>query len=160
MHTQRQKGFALPTILIASFVMLFVLSSVSVSVSSGAITSMDTSHYNRLARQAAESGLEMAIGCLKSNGYNPAWSNSQPLRPNTQCTGAAIPATNEWLDLNTDENVRTTYRVLAPETITTGTQLVTVEANAQRFRTGSNEVWRLYPATAKAVVSSTNVRIF
>ena len=62
-HAGRDEAaFALPTILIASFVMLLVLTSVLTSVSSSVVSALDAAHYNMYTKNAAQSGL--ACHCL------------------------------------------------------------------------------------------------
>lgn len=81
-------GFALPTVLIASVVMLIVLLSGLVAASS-ANTAIKKQYYGKLAREAADAGLVMAKTCLKQNNYS-ATTWSSPLRTNTTCTGGAL----------------------------------------------------------------------
>ena len=65
-HAGRDEAaFALPTILIASFVMLLVLTSVLTSVSSSVVSALDAAHYNMYTKNAAQSGLAMANACLR-----------------------------------------------------------------------------------------------
>lgn len=160
-HCQKKSvmsgGFALPTILIASFVMLFVLSAVSVSVSSGTTTALDTTHYNRYARNAAQSGLEMAIACLKANSYSVTWSNANPLRPNTNCSGTVQSSVSVYTYDDTTKNLRSSFSVPLPETITSGTYRISVNASAERTRESNGDLWRQYSANTKAVVSSTRI---
>ena len=85
-----QNGFALPTVMIASVVMLTVLLSglVAASSSNSAIRSQ---YATKLAQSAAEAGGAMAEACLKKNNYSAsAWT--APLGPNTECTGAQVTA--------------------------------------------------------------------
>ncbi|OYW42094.1 hypothetical protein B7Z28_01790, partial [Candidatus Saccharibacteria bacterium 32-45-3] len=82
-----RSGFALPTILIASFVMLLVLSSTLATVSSGTIVSLDANHYERYSKTAAESGIAMSAACLAANSYTVTWSGASPLTPQTNCSG-------------------------------------------------------------------------
>lgn len=137
--------------------MLFVLSAVSVSVASGTTTALDTTHYNRYARNAAQSGLEMAVACLKANSYTVTWSNANPLRPNTNCSGAVQGGVAAYLHDDTTENVRSAFVVPLPVTISTGKFSVSVNGTAERTRESNGDIWRLYQANAKAVVSSTTV---
>jgi Tfp pilus assembly protein PilX len=78
-----QAGFALPTILISSVVMFIVLVS-AVSAATSINTGLDRQIYQRMAREAAESGVVRAVDCLKSNGYEENWS---ALYPGSSCAG-------------------------------------------------------------------------
>ena len=80
-----KKGFALPTILIASIVMLAVM-AVAISTVTAVRSSINDQYYNRLAKEAAESGVAMADYCLKSSNYMVQWSGKE-LHPNTTCSG-------------------------------------------------------------------------
>ena len=81
-------GFALPTVIIASVVMMMVLLS-GLTASSSVNTAIRSQYYNKLAQRTAESGVAFTQACLKKNNYVPQWSNANPLRPNTDCTGLA-----------------------------------------------------------------------
>ena len=82
-------GFALPTVLIASVVMLTIL-AVSVSSVTAVRTSLKTQYYEQLAKEAGEAGVAYAKACLAKNGNVPLWTNAKPLLPNTDCSGNAI----------------------------------------------------------------------
>lgn len=79
-------GFALPTVMIASVVMMMVLLSGLTSASS-INTAIRSQYYNKMATRTAESGIAFTQACLKKNNYVAQWSNANPLRPNTDCAG-------------------------------------------------------------------------
>ncbi len=147
----RREGFALPTILIASFVMLLVLTTTLASVSSGVIASLQTAHYNRYAKVAADSGLAMARACLKANNYEPQWTTSSPLRPNSNCSGVVNTSVSEYIHV--EDSYRSTFTVPAPTALSNGVQRVTVQASANRLRTSTGLPWRTYTQTAYATIS-------
>lgn len=89
MKTRRFSGFALPTILISSIVMLTVL-LVAVSSTAAVRSSLNAQYYNRLSQSAGDAGIAYAKACLAANGNVPLWSDANPLKPNTDCTGAQI----------------------------------------------------------------------
>jgi Tfp pilus assembly protein PilX len=99
-----EHGFALPTILISSVVMLIVLVS-AVSAASSVRASLDLQFYEQLAREAAESGIVRAVDCLKNNNYSAQWSNFSSLTANSPCTGASGLCTGACLLKST-----TTYK--------------------------------------------------
>ncbi len=79
-------GFALPTVLIASVVMLTIL-AVSVSSVAAVRTSLKTQYYEQLAKAAGEAGVAYAKACLAKNGNKPLWTDTKPLTPSTDCAG-------------------------------------------------------------------------
>lgn len=92
------KGFALPTVLIASVVLLTVL-AVSVSATTAARTTLKNQYYAQLAQIAGEAGVAYAQACLQESGNIPTWTNAKPLTPSTDCNGdpRSAPATVEAL---------------------------------------------------------------
>ena len=127
-------GFALPTILISSIVMLIVLLS-SVSAASGIRSALNEQYYNQLAKTAAESGLVRAEECLKQNNYSPTgWTDSLKLRPDTTCTGAQISGGNRYI--TSFGNIRTTFLVSAPQITASG------DNSARLVVTGMTEILR------------------
>jgi septal ring-binding cell division protein DamX len=79
-------GFALPTVLIASVVMLIVL-SVSVSSVAAIRVTLKTQYYEQLAKIAGESGVAYAKACLAKNANVPLWTDAKPLTPSSDCAG-------------------------------------------------------------------------
>ncbi len=143
----RQQGFALPTILLVSIVMLSVLVA-SIGAAAGSRVALDSQYYNDLARQAAESGEARANECLKASGYKPQWSteaNDAALLPGTACTGSGTSYDPYIVDTPA---MRTLFSVDAPtgsgigsEVKVTGvTELLRKSTNAL----GTNDVWRRY----------------
>lgn len=86
MRQNNRGGFALPTVLIASVVMLIVL-SVAVSSVASVRTTLKTQYYEQLAKAAGEAGVAYAKACLAKNGNKPLWTDAKPLRPSTDCAG-------------------------------------------------------------------------
>ena len=82
-------GFALPTVLIASVVMLTIL-TVSVSSVAAVRTALKSQYYEQLAQVAGEAGVAYAKACLAKNGNVPQWTNAAPLKPNTDCSGVDL----------------------------------------------------------------------
>jgi len=83
------QAFALPTILIASVVLLSVL-AVSVTATAAIRTTLKNQYYVQLAQTAGESGVAFAKACLAANGNVPQWTDAKPLTPATDCSGNAI----------------------------------------------------------------------
>jgi hypothetical protein len=80
------QGFALPTVLIASVVLLTIL-AVSVSATAAVRTTLKEQYYAQLAQIAGEAGVAYAKACLSANGNVPQWTNAKPLKPSTDCFG-------------------------------------------------------------------------
>jgi alpha-tubulin suppressor-like RCC1 family protein len=145
------KGFALPTILIASTVMLAILASTMLTVSAAVTSGIENRYYESFAKNAAQSGVAMAQACLKRNNYVAQWS-SNPLRPNTDCTGTVQSSVSEYI--HNTEGVQSTFSVPAPTTLANGVQRVSVNASAQRLRASSGAPWRSYQTTSYATISA------
>ena len=142
----KHEGFALPTILIASVVMLIVLVS-AVTATESTRTALDRQYYDQLAREAAESGLAMAQLCLQSNGYSATWSDSYPLRPDRDCTGVNSNGASQYI-IN-QNNVRMTFTVPFPENMTV-TQLAISTGKVELLRPSTGQPWRTYTYSASA----------
>jgi alpha-tubulin suppressor-like RCC1 family protein len=137
-------GFALPTILIASIVMLIVLLS-SVSAAAGIRSALDEQYYTKLAQEAAEAGQARADACLAANSYVATWTDNSRLRPDTTCSGATISGGNRYVVTN--GNIRTTFVVWAPIGGTSGSAKVTVVGTTELVRTSTNSVHQTYTHT-------------
>lgn len=147
----RAGGFALPTILLVSTVMLTVLVA-AIAAAAASRVSLDSQYYNLLAKQAAQSGIARATECLQANGYTAQWSTmaaSRDLRPNSDCTGATLGGggVSPYVvgdGVGPSLNVRTRYTIEAP----TGTgigSILKVSGITELVRTSSpNNVWRSY----------------
>jgi alpha-tubulin suppressor-like RCC1 family protein len=140
----RVHGFALPTILIASVVMLIVLLT-TVSAASGVRAALDDQYYNRLAMEAAESGQARAEACLSGSGYTATWTDNSRLRPDTTCTGATIGGASRYIVQS--GNIRTTFLIWAPETGVASSAKVTVVGMTELIRVSSGTVYQTYSQT-------------
>jgi len=142
----KHEGFALPTILIASVVMLIVLVS-AVTATESTRTALDRQYYNQLAREAAESGLAYAQQCLQSNGYSPSWTASYPLRPDRDCTGVGSSGANQYI-IN-QNNTRMTFTVDYPQNMNVS-QLVESTGKVELLRPSNGQPWRTYTFSSSA----------
>lgn len=140
-----RRGFALPTILIASVIMLTVLLSAVTAVSSIA-GGINSQYYNQLAREAAESGLAVAETCLRASDYSPTWTNAKPLRPYTNCLGNTQAGFSTYV-LQTG-NARTTFTVNQPTVgIASSLHIVSVGTVELTRTSDPSQVWRTYTVT-------------
>lgn len=150
-----QPGFALPTILIASIVMLTVM-LMAVQAASSVGASLENQYYDTLASEAAESGTQYAKACLDANAGTVTWSDASPLRPNTDCSGSPVSGRPSYMLQNT--NIRTSFSVGTPKVTGNGQALeISGSGTTDLLRTSSGAVWRSYTkstlaSTAKAYV--------
>lgn len=148
-----KKGFALPTVLIASFVMLSVLTVILSSTVSGVVAALDSSHYGKYAQTASQSGLVMAKACLRANNYTATWTVN-PLKPNTNCSGVVQGGLSVYTHDDTSENIRATFTVAPPTTLANGVQRITVSSTVERMRKSTNTVWKTYTSSSYATISA------
>jgi len=138
-----KKGFALPTILTASIVLIMVLVT-AVSATVAVRTSLRDQHYTQMAELAAEAGNAYASSCMESNNDTVTWTNDNPLRPNTDCSGnivGGMPAYNYE-----EDGLRTYFVVPVPS----GGN-VAAKGYTEAVRTSTGIAWRVWGAdVAKA----------
>lgn len=145
-YLQTKNGFALPTVLIASIVMIIVLLS-SVSATVAVRTSMADQYYNQLAKNASEAGVAYALACLSLGDDGKNWGE---LNPNVNCDGLIIDQSNDnsnFLDIQS--NYKTTFSVKCGdyscgEVGTTDNLISTGYVRLLRDNEGISEVWREY----------------
>ena len=145
LNCRHREGFALPTIILVSVIMLIVLVA-SVTAVGSITTSLAGQYYNQLAREAAESGLANASACLRATNYSPTWTDALPLKPNTGCAGENAPTVSPWL-VSTG-NVRTSFTVGLPEIGALGSIRVAAVGKVELIRGSNAQVWRTYTYTA------------
>jgi alpha-tubulin suppressor-like RCC1 family protein/Tfp pilus assembly protein PilV len=143
MHRQKtNRGFALPTILISSVIMIIVLLS-AVSATLSTQSAMDSQYYNQLAREAAESGITYALDCIASNNNTAPWiANGAQLKPNLACDGITDTGGSAYVEQTS--TVQTSFTVSSVQSDPTSIKLsVTSEVDLLRSSNSSN-VWRSY----------------
>jgi len=112
MNNRTRNGFALPTVLTASIVMLMVLVT-AVSVTVAVRTTLQQSSYNNLAKAAADAGIAVAQACLRQNKDSVTWSDAKPLKPNTDCNGDVVSGASSYVASNS--TYRTYFTVGKPK---------------------------------------------
>lgn len=156
MHNRH--GFALPSILIASVVMLLVLVTAITSVVATRMALQDQ-YYSQLAREAAESGLEYATGCLNQDGASVTWSDSTPLQTNTNCSGVvqvSCPTNvrNTRCGVIDSATLRTTFSVGAP--VDDGNKReFAVSGKVELLRASNSQAWKSYDYAGRRAVVQT-----
>ncbi len=145
-------AFALPTVLIASVVMMLLLTVTLASV--GSITaSINAQYYNKLAKEAAEAGLTMAKACIANGTSTPTWSNTSPLRPNTDCGGGVACSTDTpSCYVLSNGNARTTFSVGTATFNSDGSYTIPVNGTVQLLRSSNGAVWQSYNQNITGVV--------
>ena len=135
--------------MIASVVMLLLLVTAISSVTTTR-TALDDQYLNTLTRQAAESGVRLAEACVRNNNMTVTWSNSSPLRPNTDCSGNTVTGQSAYV--LESGNFRTSFTVGVDSTAG-GVYTMNVEGLLEQTRTSSGAVWRTSQQVLKAEVS-------
>ena len=161
MKSRRQGGFALPTVLIASIVMMAVL-LVAVQSTASIRTSLESQYYNQLSQTAGEAGIAYAKACLDGNNNVPQWTDAKPLTPSTDCTGtqlAGVTCTTASTDsrcfVMINGNITSTFKVGLPQLDSGGKATsVSVGGTTSLLRTSDRTVWRSYTKTFFPTMSS------
>ncbi len=147
------KGFALPTVLISSIVMLIVL--LTTVVSTVAVrTALLNQYYGQMAQSAGESGLVYAKACLNQSGGIAGWSNAKPLMPNTDCSGNEIvacptAAADPKCYVSNTGNAYSSFSIKAPVLDSSGNASVLPNSGFVKLVRDSNgATWRTYTSPA------------
>lgn len=149
------KGFALPTVMIASVVMMIVLLAGLASASS-VNSAIKLQYQSKVAQLAVESGVAKTNACLAKSNQIVTWGQSPnylPLKPNTDCNGVVQAGVSEYI-LDTP-TLKSTFEVPAPAD-NNGTQRATVVGKILRARPGSGVVATDQTVTKTALVGGQN----
>lgn len=152
---RQPKGFALPTVLIASIAMFLVLLA-SVSSAVAARTALSDQFYNRIAQNAADAGLEYAKACVADAVVTGVgWNANIVLSPDKDCLGNPI-SSNDGYDTNFDK-YRTTFSVSCADysecSAVDDIRLLVSVGSIELLRDmggGDFDVWRTYSANSSA----------
>src|SRR5680860_282879 len=165
MNSRRTGGFALPTVLIASIVMLSVLlaaitSTVAVRVS------LKSQYYNQLSQLAGDAGIAYAKACLSANDGVPRWGDGTaytsggPLMPDTNCNGTrlsscpASPTDAACHFVSVNDGSPTIFTVNLPELGFNGkASNVTSVGSTNLLRSSDSSTWRTYSQSSKLVIN-------
>ena len=152
--SKKSKGFALPSVLIASLIMLIVLFASMSSVIS-VRSAIKQQYYNRLAVTAAEAGLNYAKACLEKNDYVPQWTIDRPLTVDSDCAGVHVDSfgscpnsTNNNCYLVFDENYRAYFSVQIDNS-TNKLASITSTGTLELLHNSDKNVWRKYTKTLR-----------
>ena len=145
----KAQGFALPTVVVVSVILLTILTA-GVGASSSVYSSLNAQYYDQLAREASESGVNVATSCLKKNNYVSQFT-ANSLYPSNACTGGTQCATvNCYIVFNSA--VRTTFKV-EPISATAPEQVITSTGTVELLRKSDGTVWKTYKHVTRAAVS-------
>ncbi len=139
--SRRTGGFALPTVLIVSVILLMLLvtgMSATVAVQNG----LRDQHYTRLAELASDAGNAFATACFTQNGNQITWSDANPLRPNTDCSGNIDSDLSAYV-LDQD-NIRTYFVVDSS---------MQAKGYAEGVRSSTNLAWRVWTSGSASAVA-------
>ena len=143
-------GFALPSILIASVVMLMVLVTAITAVVATR-TALDDQYYRQLARNAAESGIAKATACIRQNSYLMTWSGAGgTLTPQTACSGvvqAGLP-----LYVSETPSERTTF-TLTESAINGAYYTIESTGTVELLRSSNGDVWKRYTSSVRTTIN-------
>lgn len=138
-----EQGFALPTVVLASVLVLIALSTALTSLA-GVRAAMDEQYYAQLSREAAEAGWVKAQACITRFG-SAGWSDANPLTPQSDCAGAVPPGTCPSAACYVVNNgtVKTSFNI---GTVTTGANnrmVYSVKSSIVLTKTSDpNSAWR------------------
>lgn len=155
---KHSEGFTLPTVLIIGLALLVIGLSMFQTTSS-VRQSIENEYYNRLAAEAAQSGITYGNYCFVSNDYHQTWGAAagQPdLTQSTDCTGA--PSTNATSTLLSTDTVQVTFSVGDTAGREDGATLVTSVGTVKRLRIGTSQVIATYTKTMKRVTHATDFK--
>lgn len=174
LSSTESKGFALPTVLIASIIMLSVL-LVSVSSTVAIRASLASQYYNLLSKNAADAGVAYANSCLSANNGIAQWTN--PLKPGTDCNGtqlAGFTCPDNSVDSRcsvsvNDNNITSSFSVavVTPSQIDPNGRAMNISSSGSTklLRSSDSSVWRQYgqfvayavPQTAAPIIATGNI---
>ncbi len=137
-------GFALPTILIASLVMIIVM-LFAVQTVVGVKLALDDQYYNKIGQEAAESGVAMARACINQNSA-ATWTDASPLRPNTTCTGGDACNSGANCFVLNNPDVRTSFSV-GQISYDNDRAIIDVDTTVELLRTSNQLTWKSYYQT-------------
>lgn len=146
-------GFALPTVLILSIILLAIGVS-TLEVGTALNRSLIDQHWNQLAKAAAQSGVTFTSSCL-SKGVS-SWSSS--LVPNVTCSETAvIPARDIYINSDTSSTAspsrwRSTYVIAPPIMGSDSIKRIKITGIVEVL-TSNNEIAKTYTWDYNAVLS-------
>ena len=167
MNLRRFRGFALPTVLIASIVMLTVLVT-AVSSTAGVRASLAAQYYGQLQQSASDAGTAYAKACLAANNGIPQWSDANPLKPNTDCTGTQLTGftcPTGSVDARcsvaiNDNNIIASFSVGLPTLDSNGKATgINSQGIVKLLRSSDSSIWRQYTQNSITKINPMSVSV-
>lgn len=147
---EAEHGFALPTVMITSVVMLTILLTGLVTVSSINV-GIRNQYYAQLTKEAAESGLNFITGCLRADFEPPTGATFTPQA--TSCLNNTIDAGKSKYILDTTSSagtkLRSWYEVSGPSISITGYYDIVAVGHLELLRTSSSTVVQTLERTVR-----------
>lgn len=149
-RSPRNRGFALPTILILSLVLLTMLLA-AIAAMTTIRQALFSAQYDRAAKLAAEAGINYAASCMTKNGFVSTWTDASPLVPGRDCNGGAQCAPNPDCAVVRTPQYHSTFSVGAPVGNGTGSQFITARGEVSLQRSSSaTKSWKTYTYNLQA----------
>ena len=145
-----KKGFALPTVLISSVVLLLILVT-AVSATVAVRTGLQDQRYERMAQLAGEAGTAYGLACLEKNNGTVTWTHEKPLKPNTDCNGDLVPGAPEYV--REEANLRT-YFVVDPPFANSS---LSGEGFVEVLRSSTGTAWRVWGTSVATAIGGSAV---
>lgn len=137
------RGFALPSVLAASVVMLSVLVVAATFVTS-IRTSIKSQHYSRLMYSAKEAGIAYAQACIASDPTVANLWGQNPLKPNTDCNGEKIDSAGESVFFDDVNNLETSFTVGSAAIEEGKVTDISATGTLSLLRNSTNKQWKSY----------------
>jgi alpha-tubulin suppressor-like RCC1 family protein len=154
-RSAREDGFALPTIIIISVILLAIGAS-TLQLASAISRSLNDQHWNREAKLAAQAGVSFASSCLSAGVTT--WPS---LVPNKKCDGTTTLSPDPGIYIGSDISAnsspgrwRSTFAVSTPVTGSDAVPRANITGKVEVL-TSSNIVVKTYTYTYNAVLSIT-----
>ena len=145
-----KKGFALPSVVVASIILLGML-ALALQLSTTADGALKDQYYNQLAREAAESGVKRASSCLRGNNSLAQWTNTKLLKTGTDCKGDIV--SGQPLYMSQDSVMRTSFEVKEPTRVAGVAQRVPSVGRVELLTPGGR-VFKTYTYHSSSMVAA------
>lgn len=140
-----KKGFALPTVLISSVVLLSILVT-AVSATVAVRTGLQAQKWSQMAQLAGEAGTAYGVACLENSNYTVTWTAQKPLKPDTDCNGDTVPGASAYV---ADVSNFRTYFVVNPPSMTGS---MVGEGFVEVLRTSTGTAWRVWGSSVATAI--------
>ncbi len=138
-----RRGFALPTVLISSVVLIIVLTTTIQLVVTTSV-SLREQLNDRMVNLASEAGAEHAQACLQANNYIAQWNDNSPLRPGSSCSGYTNGTCPSACYTSSSSDMRATYSVGGATTNVAAAVSYQSMGRVERLRASDGTPWRVY----------------